>query len=304
MSDSPPAGEGPSVVAIGGGHGLAQTLRAVRRYAGSVTAVVSVADDGGSSGRLRDQLGIPAPGDLRKCIGALLPNGSLLGSALEHRFSGGELAGHAFGNLLIAALAGSAGDFVEGVEEACRLLDTVGAVLPATRAPVVLRARGRGEEVQGQVRIQERGGIMEVDLLPPDAAPPKAVVEAISSADQIVIGPGSLYTSLLAALVVPGIRAALAESPVKRRQRVYVSNLREQVPETTGYDVAAHVHALSRHGVEVGTVISDSRALPLGDVRSIGQEVVVCTAAVADERLVLHEPRLLGVTLEEVWRSS
>ncbi len=304
MTDSSFEGAGPAVVAIGGGHGLAQTLRAVRRYAGSVTAVVSVADDGGSSGRLREQLGIPAPGDVRKCMGALLPNGSLLGAALEHRFSGGDLAGHAFGNLLIAALAGSAGDFVEGVAEACRLLNTVGAVLPATREPVVLRARGPGEEVQGQVRIQEQGGIMALDVLPPDAEAPKAAAEALAKADQIVIGPGSLYTSLLAALVVPGIRAALSASSVPLRQRVYVANLREQVPETMGYDVAAHVRALSRHGVAVGTVVADSRALPLGDVTSEQEHVAVCTAAVADERLVLHEPRLLGQALEQVWRST
>lgn len=146
------------MVAIGGGHGLSQTLQAVRRYAGAVTAVVSVADDGGSSGRLSAELGIPAPGDLRRCIGALLPGHSLLGAALEQRFGGtGELDGHAFGNLLIAALTMTAGNFVEGVEEACRLLDTVGRVLPTSVAPVELHAEGAGEELHGQVSIMERG---------------------------------------------------------------------------------------------------------------------------------------------------
>src|SRR5271166_5742741 len=148
-------GRAPRVVAIGGGHGLAQTLRAARQYAGELTAVVSVADDGGSNDRLRELLGIPAPGDLRRCIGALLPEPSPLGEALEHRFVSGELAGHAFGNLLIAALAATTGDFVTGVEEGARVLGAVGRVLPATETPVVLTAETASGELIGQVRVSK-----------------------------------------------------------------------------------------------------------------------------------------------------
>ena len=193
----------PRVVAIGGGHGLAQTLKAVRRYAGELTAVVSVADDGGSSGRLRELLGIPAPGDLRRCLSALLPEGSPLVEALEHRFGSGALAGHAFGNLFIAAMALATGDFVSGVEEAGRVLGAVGRVLPATELPVVLKAQTAGGEIIGQVRVMTSDEIATVSLVPPDPAPPPAVIEAIAGADQIVLGPGSLFTSVLAACVVP-----------------------------------------------------------------------------------------------------
>ncbi len=254
--------EGASVVAIGGGHGLARTLRALGRYAGRIVAVASVADDGGSSGRLRHQLQIPAVGDLRKCLVALLPEGSLLGTALEHRFDGGgELAGHAFGNLLIAALAAAAGGFVEGVRGAGRLLGTAGEVLPATSGPVVLRAEAGGREVVGQVRIMATPGVTRVSLSPGDPEVPGEVLEAIAGADQVVIGPGSLYTSVLAALSPPAIRRALASSGA---QLVYVCNLREQVPETTGYDVAAHVRALEAHGIEPEWVVADSSSMDVG----------------------------------------
>ena len=222
----------PRVVAIGGGHGLAQTLKAVRRYAGELTAVVSVADDGGSSGRLRELLGIPAPGDLRRCLSALLPEGSPLVEALEHRFGSGALAGHAFGNLFIAAMALATGDFVSGVEEAGRVLGAVGRVLPATELPVVLKAQTAGGEIIGQVRVMTSDEIATVSLVPPDPAPPPAVIEAIAGADQIVLGPGSLFTSVLAACVVPAIREGLraarggvSMSPTcaSRRQRQPVS---------------------------------------------------------------------------------
>ncbi len=255
---------GPSVVAIGGGHGLARTLRAVTRYASRVAAVASVADDGGSSGRLRRQLQIPAVGDLRKCLVALLPEGSAIGRALEHRFDGGgELEGHALGNLLIAALAASAGGFVEGVLEAGRLLGVAGEVLPATSGPVVLRAEAGGREVEGQVRIMATPGVTRVTLSPEDAEVPGQVLEAIAAADQVVIGPGSLYTSVLAALAPAPIRQALAGC---KAQVVYVCNLREQVPETSGYDVAAHVEALGAHGLAPDWVLADSSALAVGEL--------------------------------------
>ncbi|MDA8292138.1 MAG: YvcK family protein [Actinomycetota bacterium] len=285
-------GDGPAVVAIGGGHGLATSLAAIRRYAGRITAVVSVADDGGSSGRLRELLGIPAPGDLRKCLGALLPSPSPLGRALEHRFAGGgELDGHAFGNLLIAALAATRGDFVAGVEEACRLLGTVGSVLPATNGPVVLKAEAAGSELEGQVRIMGTPGVTHVSLVPPDAAAPQEVLDAIEHADQVVLGPGSLYTSVLAACAPVEVNEAIASSAAAC---VYVCNLREQVPETAGYDVAAHVAALEAHWIEPDWVLADTSGMALGDVPP-GSRVV--TAALAAPGGLVHDAALLEAAL-------
>lgn len=163
---------GPKVVAIGGGHGLAASLRAARLYASTVTAVVSVADDGGSSGRLRAALGIPAPGDLRRCLVALAedPDG-LWARVFEHRFDSGELDGHAVGNLVIAGLAAGTGSFSEALAEAARLVGAAGRVLPATDSPVVLKAIAAGEEVEGQLAVSLKGRISRVTLVPPIRRP-------------------------------------------------------------------------------------------------------------------------------------
>ncbi len=248
------------MVALGGGHGLAATLRAARRYGGEVTAIVSVADDGGSSGRLREIFGVPPPGDLRKCLVAL-GSPSVWSRAFEHRFDAGELEGHALGNLVIAGLVGSTGDFLFAVQEAGRLVEAAGTVLPATTVPVVLKAEAAGGAVEGQVAVAQTGRITRVSLVPADAEPPAAALEAVARADQIVLGPGSLYTSVLAALAVPALREALAEA---KGRKVYVSNLRPQVPETEGYDVAAHLAALEVHGVDVDVVVCDTTGIPLG----------------------------------------
>lgn len=286
--DCPP---GPKVVAIGGGHGAAQSLRAARRYAGEITAVISVADDGGSSGRLREELGIPAPGDIRRCLGALLPDDSPISAALEHRFAGpGGEEGHAFGNLLIAALAETTGDFAGGVAMAARLIGAVGRVFPATRGPVVLKGTGSNGEISGQVRIKAAGGVSRVELVPADASPPAGAVEAIERADQVIIGPGSLYTSLLAATAVPALREAIAGTPA---QVVYVANLREQPPETTGLDVAGHLTALQAHDVRVDAVLADDQALSLGE---LPPTVTVAATRLSDGHLA-HDPGLLANAL-------
>ena len=254
---------GPKVAALGGGHGLSSTLMAVRRYAGDVTAVVSVADDGGSSGRLRTALGIPPPGDLRKCLIALGDSSSLWGRALDHRFDGGELDGHALGNLLIAGLAITSGDFITAVDEVGRLVGAVGRVLPATNSPVVLAAEAACGRVEGQLAIARTAHISRVEVCPPDVEPPPAVLEAIAAADQIVIGPGSLYTSVLAVVVIPAVGDALKRTSARK---VYVCNLRPQVPETEGYDLAAHLGALADHGLEIDDVVCDPARLDVGDV--------------------------------------
>jgi uncharacterized cofD-like protein len=252
------------VVALGGGHGTAVTLRAARRYAGMLTAVVSVADDGGSSGRLREILNVVALGDLRKCLVALAADDSALAAAFAHRFDEGELAGHALGNLILAGLIDATGDLVSGVRAAAELLGAVGDVLPATIERVVLKAESGSGHLSGQVAVSRADNIHSVSLVPGDAQPPALAIERILAADQIVIGPGSLFTSVLAAVAVGGIADAMARS---RAQRVYVCNLRPQLPETAGFDVAAHLQALTRHNVGVDVVVCDtSQGMTLGEL--------------------------------------
>ncbi|MGA2521476.1 MAG: uridine diphosphate-N-acetylglucosamine-binding protein YvcK [Acidimicrobiales bacterium] len=283
------SGPGPRVVAVGGGHGLAATLRALRAYAGELTAVVSVADDGGSSGRLRRQLGIIPPGDLRMCLVALAEPGSALAAAFDHRFDGDELGGHALGNLVIAGLLASCGDPQAGLDEAARLLGAVGRVVPATTEPVVLKAVADGGEIEGQTAIMRTAHIHRVSLVPTDPPASPAALAALAHADQVVIGPGSLFTSVLAAVAVPGIAEGIRRSPGRR---VYVANLRPEGEETIGYDVAAHVGALEAHGVTVDVVLADPAAISLGDVG-----VPVVSASLAKANGLAHDPERLAIAL-------
>ncbi|HVE46869.1 MAG TPA: uridine diphosphate-N-acetylglucosamine-binding protein YvcK [Acidimicrobiales bacterium] len=282
---------GPRVVALGGGHGLAATLQAVRLYAADITAVVSVADDGGSSGRLREAFHIPPPGDLRRCLVALGDTDLVWTRAYEHRFDAGELEGHALGNLVIAGLAATTGDFIAALEEAGRLVGATGRVLPATTVPVVLKAEVGGGHVEGQVAVASAGHINRVSIVPPDAEPPAAAVEAIAAADQVVLGPGSLYTSVLAAAAVPGIAAALATTAARR---TYVCNLRAQDPETAGYDVAAHVVALRAHDVDVDVVLFDPAQMPVGDLPA---GIDACSRALTKPDGAGHDPARLAEAL-------
>jgi uncharacterized cofD-like protein len=241
---------GPRIVAIGGGTGLSVLLRGLKTHSANLTAVVSVADDGGSTGRLRDQLGIPAVGDIRNCLVALAETETAMGELLQYRFGedDGSLAGHAVGNLLIAAQnAIDDGDFEAAVREMNRVLAVRGRVAPASGTPLTLRARLRdGTEVRGQSRIMRERGIERVWLEPRDVRAGRDALAAIAAADLVVIGPGSLYTSVLATVLVPEIRAALAATPAPR---VYVANTATQAGETEGYDLADHVEALVAHGV-------------------------------------------------------
>jgi uncharacterized cofD-like protein len=255
------SGHGPKVVAVGGGHGLAATLRAVGTYSDRVTAIVSVADDGGSSGRLREVLEIIPPGDLRKCLVAMAEPGSTLASLFDYRFADDVLSGHSLGNLILAALMDRAQDPVEALDEACRLLGVRGRVLPATTEPVVLKADADSGPVAGQVAVMATGHIHRVSLVPSDPVAPSDALDALADADQIVLGPGSLFTSVLAVIAVPGIREAIGRSGA---MKVYVCNLRPQVPETEDFDVAMHVEALAAHGVSVDVVLADTSGLGLG----------------------------------------
>ncbi len=277
------------VVAIGGGHGLAATLRAVRRYTDQVTAVVSVADDGGSSGRLRQLLHIIPPGDLRKCLVAMAEPDSPLAAAFEYRFADEELAGHSLGNLILAGLMDGASDPTDAIDEACRLLGVRGRILPATIEPVVLKADADCGQVAGQVAVMATDNIRSVSLVPSDPKAPPPVIVALEEADQIILGPGSLFTSVLAAIAVPGIKEAINRSSATT---VYVSNLRPQIPETEAFDVGMHIDALTAHGVAVDVALCDTTALPLGNPR-----IPVIDTLLARPNGLAHDPVKLASTL-------
>lgn len=246
---------GPKIVALGGGTGLSTLLRGLKEYSSNITAIVSVADDGGSSGRLREATGILPPGDIRQCIVALSEAEGLTGRLFQYRFSDDVgLGGHSFGNLFITAMAEVTGSFEKGLSESSRVLAVRGRVLPSTLQQVTLAADLRVEDGQnghgwrrvvGESAIPLARQTIERVFLQPDtvAAYPEAI-KAILEADMIVAGPGSLYTSVLPNLLVPSIAAAIrASSAIK----LYVCNVATQPGETAHYDVDAHVQALRRH---------------------------------------------------------
>jgi len=238
------------VVAIGGGTGLPLVLHCFVRAGWDVTAVVTVADDGGSSGTLRRDLGILPPGDIRNCLVAMAEPDSELARVFQYRFSKGEgLAGHALGNLIIAALTDLEGDFADAVAAAGRLLGARGRVLPSTLDDIVLVALdASGSLVTGQANVALASGpVRRVRVRPesPVAYPP--ALAAIHEADLVVIGPGSLFTSVIPNMLVTGMAEALRETHAKV---VYVCNVANQRGETTGMDAAAHVEALIAHGLE------------------------------------------------------
>ncbi|HZG56904.1 YvcK family protein [Paenibacillus sp.] len=237
----------PRIVVIGGGTGLSVMLRGLKKKPVDITAIVTVADDGGSSGRLRDELQMPPPGDIRSVITALAESEPLLSEMLQYRFSNGTgLAGHSLGNLILAALRDITGDFVTGVRELSRVLAVRGSVLPASHDSIVLMAKMKdGAVVEGESKITKYGGRIErVYLQPQDVTPLPEAIEAIRAADAIVLGPGSLYTSVLPNLLVPGITDAIRESSAVK---AYICNVMTQPGETDGYSVSDHVNAIAEH---------------------------------------------------------
>ena len=240
-------GRGPRVVAIGGGTGLSTLLRGLKGYSANITAIVAVADDGGSSGRLRQQLGIVPPGDIRNCIAALADAEPLMTQLMQYRFPPGSgLDDHAFGNLFIAAMTAVTGDFEEAVRESNRVLAVRGQVLPATSVPLNLGAiLESGRTLRGQVAISHaEEPIHEVTIEPGDVRANPEALERILEADLVVIGPGSLYSSVMPNLLISDIRDAVAAAP---GVRVYVCNVATQPGETGSYTAAAHLDALFAH---------------------------------------------------------
>jgi uncharacterized cofD-like protein len=235
---------GPKIVAIGGGTGLSTLLRGLKVYSANITAIVTVADDGGSSGRLRQEFGVLPPGDIRNCLAALADEEKLLTELFQYRFKAGEgLLGHSFGNLFLTAMSDITGDLERGVAASSKVLAIRGQVLPATLSDVRLWAElSDGRRIQGESKITEAGGnIVKIGCIPENPPGLPAAIKAIKEADYIIMGPGSLYTSVIPNLLVPEIADAIAASEAPR---IYVCNIMTQPGETQGYTVADHIRAI------------------------------------------------------------
>ena len=296
-------GRGPKITIIGGGHGQATVLRGLKAYTSNLTAIVTVADDGGSSGRLRRQMGILPPGDFRNCIAALADNESLVARLFQYRFaSGKDLEGHSFGNLFISAMADITGSFESALRESSRVLAVQGQVLPSTLETVTLCADIQGDmgapvRVCGESRIpEEKGRILRVTLEPESPKAYPGTLRALLDADIIIIGPGSLYTSVLPNLLVPEIVEALQSSPAPK---VYICNIVTQPGETDDYSARAHLAAVEQH---IGKNIISTVVLTGADVNGgsgIGTEWVMPDLEPGDN---LNVVKLNGVDPDRDWR--
>jgi uncharacterized cofD-like protein len=305
------------VVALGGGHGLAASLAALRRVVDDLTAVVTVADNGGSSGRLRNELGVLPPGDLRQALAALCGDdewGSTWAKVLQHRFaSSGELHNHAVGNVLIVALWELLGEHVAGLDWVARLLGAEGRVLPMTAVPLDITARVAGldpadpeglETVRGQVGIATtRGHVVDVALEPSDPPACPEAVAAVKAASHVVLGPGSWFTSVIPHLLVPGLSEALCDTEATR---VVTLNLAAQAGETEGFSPDAHLEVLAAHAprLRVDVVLADRQSVQdVAALRrtasSLGAELLVADVAVGDGS-PRHDPQRLAKTYAEI----
>jgi uncharacterized cofD-like protein len=310
---------GPKIVAIGGGTGLSTLLRGLKEHTDRITAIVTVADDGGSSGRLRRSLGIHPPGDFRQCIAALADTEPLMSGLFEYRFGDGELGGHAFGNLFIVAMTGITGSFESALQAASRVLAVRGRIVPSTLAHVILSAELEDASVvTGEHQVPTGRVPIKRVFLEPEAPPayPDAVA-AILNADLVVVGPGSLYTSVLPNLLVPDIASALATTPAPV---VYVANVATQPGETDGYGLEDHLAALSRHlrSDLLDAVLANDNLSPMlpeawhvDAVRPVlsgagnpGRPALVTADVVDEARPTRHDPDKLSTAVIGVMRTG
>ena len=307
------------VVAFGGGHGLAASLEALRKVSNGLTAIVTVADDGGSSGRLRRELGILPPGDLRMALAALAGDGEweqLWATVYQHRFEGGgDLKGHAVGNLVLTALTELLGDPVHALDVAGRLLGAAGRVLPLSTTPLEIVAEvvgltesdpGASVEVRGQVAVATTPGqVVGVRLEPADPPGCPEAVEAIHDAEWAVLGPGSWFTSVIPHLLVPDISKALAGT---RAHRLVALNLSPQPGETDGFSPATHLEVLAAHApdLEVDVVLADSSAVADGEAElrdcaaGLGAELVIADLA-CDDGTPRHDVGRLAAAYADIF---
>lgn len=309
---------GPRIVVIGGGTGLSVLLKGLKNYSNNLTAVVTVTDDGGSSGRIRE-MGMLPPGDIRRCLVALAQTESLMDRVFEHRFTEGEgIRGHSLGNLLITALTDITGDFVGAITEVSKVLAVQGRVLPATAELVVLGATMMDETVvMGETSITSAGKpIREVFLDPPNCRAVPDALEAIREADAVVLGPGSVFTSIIPNLLVPEIGDALRST---RAIRIFVVNIMTQPGETTSFTASDHLEAVSRHlgpGHIDYVVVNDApidkerisryrleEAEPVRfDQRELSEQGVKCVrgSLLGKEDVAWHDPEALARTLMRI----
>jgi uncharacterized cofD-like protein len=308
----------PRIVALGGGHGLYATLSAARRLTPHVTAVVTVADDGGSSGRLRSELDIVPPGDLRMALAALAsdsPHGRLWATIIQHRFGGsGALAGHPIGNLMLAGLNEVLADPVAALDELGRVLDLKGRVLPMCPIALQIEADVAGLEsdprmsrvISGQVAVATTPGkVRRVRLLPGDPPATRQAVDAIMAADLVVLGPGSWFTSVIPHVLVPELAAALKATSARR---ALVLNLAAEPGETAGFSTERHLHVLAQHapGFSVHEIIVDAARVPSDRERDQLRrtasllEASVQFADVSRPGTPLHDPAKLAAALDGV----
>lgn len=309
-------GRGPKIVAIGGGTGQSVLLRGLRLHTDNLTAIITVADDGGSSGILRRELGVLPPGDFRNCLVALSEDESLLTDLFQYRFDEGSgLKGHSFGNLFIVAMTDVTKSFDQALVESSRVLAVRGGLLPSTSADLRLSARfSDGTVVSGESSITDHGGHIERLMIEPPSAPAHPLaVQAIEEADIVVIGPGSLYTSILPNILVGGISDALARTDATV---IYVCNVATQVGETDSYSVEDHVLALQRHTFDdiADYVLANSDPIPLDD-RFAGQPVfhdgrpipnaqVVLTDMSDADHPVRHDADKLASAIMEIYSAT
>ncbi|HJZ28285.1 MAG TPA: uridine diphosphate-N-acetylglucosamine-binding protein YvcK [Streptosporangiaceae bacterium] len=319
---------GLRAVALGGGHGLAASLAALRRVTDDLTAIVTVADDGGSSGRLRRDFGVLPPGDLRMALAALCGDdewGTTWSKVVQHRFggdagpAGSGLAGHAVGNLLIVALWDLLGDTVAGLDWVGKLLGTGGRVLPMAAVPLDIVAEVVGADptrpgevtiVRGQAECATTPGqVRSITLLPPDPPAVPEAVQAVLDADWVVFGPGSWFTSVLPHLLVPQLAAALH---VTAARRLVVLNLAPQPGETAGFSPHKHLEVLAGHApaLTVDVVLADTKAAGTGNLADLekaasmlGARLVMADVAAANGTPV-HEPKLLAGAYAQIFREA
>ncbi|TDQ36980.1 gluconeogenesis factor YvcK family protein [Aureibacillus halotolerans] len=266
----------PRVVAIGGGTGLSVLLRGLKVFPVDLTAVVTVADDGGSSGALRHELNIPPPGDIRNVIAAMSEVEPLIEGLFQHRFQGSSLSGHALGNLLLAAMTSLTGDFTTAIAEMSKVLKVKGKILPACNESVALKAMMEdGSMVEGESAIAREGKrIHRLFYDRQDVQPLPDTLQAIEEADLIVIGPGSLYTSIMPNLIVPGVSEAIEKASA---QKVYVCNVMTQFGETTGYTASDHLRAIVNHmnNNSINTIIVNEEMVPAVSLQKYAEEDAV-----------------------------
>ena len=301
---------GPHVVAIGGGTGLSVLLRGIKDYTSNIAAIVTVGDDGGSSGRLREDFGIVPPGDIRNCLVALADTEPVMESLFQYRFKGsGDLSGHSFGNLFLTAmLEVTDGDIEKALRQSNKVLRVRGRVIPSSHTPVRLIARmANGQRKEGESHIGEAGNrIDEISIEPVDAKAPAEALQAIAKADVILLGPGSLYTSVIPNLLVPGIADAIRANPAPK---VYICNVMTQPGETDDYSALDHLKAIEKHGGKglidlmvvnkqipspellqkyaedsSTPVLTDQEEIEALGVRIIGADLI------SEENLVRHDP--------------